>query len=436
MAEAGGDSGRRGGGGGGGDAPVAGSLFIPVMMMEDLLDKLKLLNYEHEFCAQNEIRPFPRHHFALAGDTSQQFFHFASLVSWLLSLQGKKMEKMQEYDDPNAVVSTVITNLKAAGVPANFPPSRLKQGHGESVLQVLDALAETALRTSNWVWRAPRHDDAAMGDADVDEVEDELEDETAEVKTGKGSDFDEIADETAMIEGSDDDDDDAVGMSGIKESLLRDAAITRPKEALVSHADATEWKLEVERVLPSLKIHIRADEKDWRVHTQRIDKHTHEINEQLADTRQQLSKLHDDISKALEKMGSREKYVNTQLSSQLAEFRKLNDTSTETGSRYSGSSTGVTDLTRELATLTDELDSLKSQMDEYGQSLSDAAPLVQLKQTLTRLKADVVDADMRAGVLEHILTTTGMKKKNQLQRDLNIERPTIMSSNYGEFNTV
>ena len=36
---------------------------------------------------------------------------------------------------------------------------------------------------------------------------------------------------------------------------------TKPDSVLESTVDAAEWKLEVERVLPMLKVHIRSDNK-------------------------------------------------------------------------------------------------------------------------------------------------------------------------------
>lgn len=38
---------------------------------------------------------------------------------------------------------------------------------------------------------------------------------------------------------------------------------SRPAEVLESDVDATEWNLEVERVLPQLKVTIRTDNKVW-----------------------------------------------------------------------------------------------------------------------------------------------------------------------------
>ena len=38
-----------------------GNLFMPFVVMEDLLDKLKLLNYEQEFVADLKMRPLNRY---------------------------------------------------------------------------------------------------------------------------------------------------------------------------------------------------------------------------------------------------------------------------------------------------------------------------------------------------------------------------------------
>lgn len=37
--------------------------------------------------------------------------------------------------------------------------------------------------------------------------------------------------------------------------------------------DASEWKLEINRVTPLLKIHITNDNKDWRLHLSQLQKH-------------------------------------------------------------------------------------------------------------------------------------------------------------------
>ena len=46
-----------------------GVQFMPFVVMEDLLDKLKLLNYEKEFVSDLKMRPLNRHYFVLQTNT-------------------------------------------------------------------------------------------------------------------------------------------------------------------------------------------------------------------------------------------------------------------------------------------------------------------------------------------------------------------------------
>lgn len=43
--------------------------------------------------------------------------------------------------------------------------------------------------------------------------------------------------------------------------FLQDNDASKPESVMESNVDAAEWKLEVERVLPLLKVHIRTDNK-------------------------------------------------------------------------------------------------------------------------------------------------------------------------------
>ena len=65
-----------------------GALFRPFITMEDLLDKLKLLDYEREFSSEMRMRPLNRHYFVLQTNPGEQFFMFSSLAAWLIRKLG------------------------------------------------------------------------------------------------------------------------------------------------------------------------------------------------------------------------------------------------------------------------------------------------------------------------------------------------------------
>ena len=73
--------------GGGAEAAVDGGpglAYMPFVVMEDLLDKLKLLNYEEQFVKDLKMRPLTRHYFVLQTNPGEQFFLFTSLAAWLI----------------------------------------------------------------------------------------------------------------------------------------------------------------------------------------------------------------------------------------------------------------------------------------------------------------------------------------------------------------
>lgn len=45
------------------------------------------------------------------------------------------------------------------------------------------------------------------------------------------------------------------------------------EEAPVAKVDPAEWRLEVERVTPLLKVKLANDNKDWRLHLQQMEHH-------------------------------------------------------------------------------------------------------------------------------------------------------------------
>ena len=69
------------------DLQGPGHVFLPFLVMEDLLDKLKLLDYDIQFVAELRMRPLTRHYFVLQTNPGEQFFMFTSLAAWLVGIE-------------------------------------------------------------------------------------------------------------------------------------------------------------------------------------------------------------------------------------------------------------------------------------------------------------------------------------------------------------
>jgi estrogen-related receptor beta like 1 len=133
------------------------------------------------------------------------------------------------------------------------------------------------------------------------------------------------------------------------------------------------WKLELERVLPHLKITIKNENRDWRSHLEQMKQYKSSVDSSLGVVKTQLEKLHKEISMTLDKVGNREKYLNRELENQLDDYRMLQDQLSKIKDAYKGISEGVAERNRELFRLTDRLETVKQQMEERGSSMTDGS---------------------------------------------------------------
>ncbi|XP_039609922.1 intraflagellar transport protein 57 homolog [Polypterus senegalus] len=384
-----------------------GSSYQMFVVMEDLLDKLKLLNYEEEVLRKNNMKSLSRHYFALPTNPGEQFFMFTAIAAWLINKAGSHFEQPQEYDDPNATVSNILMELRKFGGVVDFPPSKLKAGNGEHVCYVLDRLAEEALKQTRFIWNKPKYPSEAPESETVMEDDAELT-------------LEKLEEEIAHEDPDDYEDENVIGIEALKERSHKSEIMesSKPDEILESSTDATEWNLEVERVLPQLKVTIRTDNKDWRIHVDQMHQHKDGIESSLKDTKTYLNKLQDEISKTLEKVASREKYINNQVKDLIQEYRGAQSYLSEAKDRYQQVSGGVTERTRALAEISEDLEKIKQEMEEKGSSMSDGAPLVRIKQSLTKLKQEIVQMDIRIGVVEHTLLQANLKERSDMTRDM------------------
>uniref|UniRef100_A0A3Q1IM59 Intraflagellar transport protein 57 homolog n=1 Tax=Anabas testudineus TaxID=64144 RepID=A0A3Q1IM59_ANATE len=378
------------------------------VVMECLLEKLKVLNYEEEVLTKHNMKNLSRHYFVaspyLASNPGEQFYMFTIIAAWLINVAGRPFTEPQEYDEPNATVSNILAELRAFGVKVDFPPSKLKSGSGEYVCLVLDRLAEEALKKRGFSFRRPNYP------TETTEEESVIEDD-AELTLRKV--------EEELIE-PDDDVENVLDLEALRLRTTHSEAelSSKPDEILESTVDAAEWNLELEKVLPQLKVTIRTDNKDWRIHVDQMHQHRDGIKSSLKEAKSYLDKLQEDIGKTLEKVSSREKYINNQLEHLIQEYRSAQAKLSEAKERYQQASGGVTERTRVLAEISEELEKVKQEMEEKGSSMSDGAPVVKIKQSLTKLKQEIVQMDVRIGVVEHTLLQAKLKEKSNMTRDM------------------
>lgn len=393
-----------------------GGVFSSFLIMEELYDKLKLLNYEREFRKEVKLKPISKHFFVLQTNSGEQFYMFTTLAAWLIRKCAGNFETPQEFDDPNSTIANILDILRSIGVQIEFPPSKLKAGFGEHVIFVLDRLADQALKLNNFQWKKPVY----IEDEEEEEV---VIDDSVEITLEKV--------EEELLAGEDDEEEEGPTLLDLEEMKITSRRVenlesTRPGKILEGFTDFNEWQLEVERVMPQLKVTISSDSRDWRNHVEQMLRYRNDIGDSLSVTRLQLDKLHEEVSRTLEKIGAREKYLNNQEEQLLIEYRSAQDQLAQAKEQYRSVSGGVTERSQTLAQITEEMDQIKQEMDEKGSSMTDGTPLVNIRKALSRLKTEVGQMDVRIGVALHTLLQAKLKEKGNLQKAYNLP-PTTSS---------
>ena len=78
----------------------------------------------------------------------------------------------------------------------------------------------------------------------------------------------------------------------------------------------------------------------------------------------------------------------------------------------------MTERSRLLSQIMDDIEAVKMEMEERGSSMTDGSPLVNIRRSLARVKSEITSMDVRIGVLEHTLIKAMMKDRSNMQRDI------------------
>ncbi|XP_043519254.1 intraflagellar transport protein 57 homolog [Frieseomelitta varia] len=395
-----------------GSSPSAS--YVMYVRMEDLLEKLKLLNYDIEFLPEFKIKAINRNYFVTQTNPGEQFYTFTLLAAWLIRKAGGKFEAPQESDDPNATIAIILDYLRDTNVSIEFPPNKLKQGSGEHAIYVLDNLADEALKAQKFQWKK------VQISPDEPSNEPDIEDDDAELILEKV--------EEEMMAEYDDEDEDILHVDDITKLYGQNFnEMQKPDDILESKTNREEWQLELERVLPQLKVTIKTDSRDWRSHIEQMKQLRTNIATNLTGTKSQLDKLHIDISNTLDKIKTRESYLNRQLESSLKQYQMLQDELSKIKEQYRDASGGVTERTRIFNKLSEELEHVKKEMDERGSSMTDGTPLINIKKTITKMKTEISEMNIRIGVLEYSLMCARIRDRTQFQEDMNNQNTITIS---------
>lgn len=256
-----------------------------------------------------------RQFFALpATNASEQFIHFISLVSWLLSINNHQVQGWNKYDDPMTASQNVVLELKKLGIELNMAPGKLKNGHGEEVCTVLTLLCNLSIK-NKFKFKKP------VIQAEGGGLDDEADEMDGDDLDGRADMADEIHAEVS--EGEIDEDMDFGVGGGIQHDLAKQMEADMAANAIIHSAITTEkWQIEVERVAHKLKINKNAqDDNAWRSHLEQTKKYADQVKSALPEVRVKLERLQEEATKALDKISRKEGLLSRSFQGQTGDYR-------------------------------------------------------------------------------------------------------------------
>lgn len=115
----------------------------------------------------------------------------------------------------------------------------------------------------------------------------------------------------------------------------------------------------------------------------------------------QLKIIGSQLSETITRMSAKEKLINNQYEHLRQEFHQLKDKLQAVSERCKEGSDKVNVMTNEHAQITEQLRDTKTVMDDRGSKMTDTSPLVQIKEALKKLSAEIKNFDLRIGVVRY-----------------------------------
>merc|ERR1711939_94407 len=229
--------------------------------------------------------------------------------------------------------ANIMEALRRARITLDYSQAKLRAGYGEAVCVLLNLLCDNALAKEGF--RMPTSmqypDSVYPEEAPVDDDEVSAD----------------IADTVAVVDDDDDDD------------------------------DYQSSRAEVEKVAPLLKMRLEQDNKEWRTHLEHTMELQAAIQEKEPETKKELQSVAQKIQDSIVATQNRERTMNSQYTNEVKEYQ--NDERRN----------AVQMLESDLERIKQELETIKSQSDERGESMTDTSPLTRLKEAMKKIKKEI-----------------------------------------------
>jgi len=364
----------------------------PTVLTEELLETLKLLDYERGFLSKG-FKPATRGQFAMQLQSqSEQFVYYTAytvdrLAAWLLQENGSQAA-FNKYDDPSTIAGHILGEVQRLGLQLSLPSTRTL-GQGAVPCLILTALAKNALKVKQFAFRRPEFESGGEVEAESEEGEDESE---VLMCNSPDSDPDTPVPEAPSV------------LQGPKAPAETESTPTN--SIIWPSIPPNEWQLECQRVASRLQLpedSLYSDTREWRTHLQQANTHRRAMQRGMAESERRLSDLAEEVAGIVGKVAGQERRLNEALGDLATDYRTQADALQSATSRYKQLRERTSDQQSQFSRLEAQLQSLSVHLDRQGQSITDNSPLLQLKEGLKGLQRQGKELELTTAVLAHSL---------------------------------
>lgn len=345
--------------------------------MDYLVTKLTLLDYQSGFCSLE----MPQMHSAyFLTQQVNQFPYFSNLCSWLLE-QCDVVPTWSEFDPPMGICNSIIAEmnqLTRSSKSMNLNPNKC---YGGDILFILNQLADCALLKKRVRLNSPTYPSDHQSLAETAIEHEDVESDIDDIPSDDGISEEENAVENTMHH----------QQHNHSQAVL---------PMLMSSSDPLEWQEELERVKSKLKVRRKINQGgNWRAHFYQVQDHSKSVKETNENgVTKKLKRICNDINKQLQKIGNKEKFINNQYKKEAEDYRILLKEHKVALEKYESNHEIVSALQNDLQNITDKLETIKAEMDERNNSMTDTSPLLKIKNTIIMMEQEIQEMVVRCSI--------------------------------------
>ena len=341
----------------------------PFLVMDDIHEKLHLLDYTVNFCKVYGKPPLTRIYFAHLTNQQEQFDYFYYLSYWLMSLKSKKHTPKTK--DPESL----LTDVKSFGVklPENVNQNSVSQGYGETVCFIINDLLNKELIRRDFKFLTPQVVEngknvyGTTGPQEnevVEEIDMELEDDRIIKWEKEEFLFPNTGSTNITDSGVSSEKEEDIITSSVKPEDWYGECKRVEKHLVISEAPPENWQLRVSRLSTSVAEISAFQTKTWEVLGAQIDNELQRVRRGELLMQKMCDKEVQELVSVIQ--------LKKQLASKLKELRFV-----------------VSKQCEEFDKLKDQEYQIAKNIEQHSKNMHDDSVLSKLKQEFSKLKQEL-----------------------------------------------